>query len=83
MKSLIFQLKVLYKSLKLPLSFVFILTYSFIFCYTIMVIGVSFIELNTKYIDLNEWDNFGRLLLLVFTLAMTFTIFGNKIKLLK
>ena len=82
MKSLIFQLKVLYRSLQLPLSFIVIATYSFTFIYAVMVGIASFINYNFNYYDLATWSEFARTLLLILTIVMTLIIFGKKIKFL-
>lgn len=80
MKSLLFQLKVLYRSLRLPLSFIVIATYSFTFIYAVMVGVASFINYKIDYLDLATWNEFARLILLLLTLVMTLIIFGKKIK---
>lgn len=82
MKSLIFQLKVLYRSLQLPLSFIVIATYSFVFIYLVMVGVASFINYKTDYYDLATWNEFARIVLLMLTIVMTLIIFGRKIKFL-
>lgn len=82
MKSLIFQLKVLYRSLQLPLSFIVIATYSFTFIYAVMVGVASFVNYKIDYYDLATWNEFARITLLMLTLIMTFIIFGKKIKFL-
>lgn len=80
MKSLIFQLKVLYRSLQLPLSFIVIATYSLTFIYLVMVGVASFINYKIDYLDLANWHEVTRLILLLLTLVMTLIIFGKKIK---
>ena len=80
MKSLIFQLKLLYKSLQLPLSFIIIFTYSFVFIYAVMVGVASFINYKIDYYDLATWNEFARIVLLILTIVMTLIIFGKKNK---
>lgn len=82
MKSLIFQLKLLYKSLQLPLSFIVIATYSFTFIYAVMAGIASFVNYKTDYYDLTTWNEFARVVLLMLATVMTFIIFGKKIKFL-
>lgn len=82
MKSLVFQLKLLYRSLQLPLSFIVIATYSFVFIYAVMVGVASFINYKIDYYDLATWHEFARIVLLVLTLVMTLIIFSKKIKFL-
>lgn len=80
MKSLMFQLKVLYRSLQLPLSFIVIAIYSFITIYCIMAGVASFVNYKIDYLDLATWHEFARSVLLMLTIVMTLIIFGKKIK---
>ena len=82
MKSLLFQLKVLYRSLQLPLSFIVIATYSFTFIYLVMVGVASFINYKIDYLDLATWNEATRSILLVLSVIMTLIIFGKKLKFL-
>lgn len=80
MKNLLFNLRVLYLSLKFPFWCMTIVLYSFIILYVAMASATCFVTMTTDYFNLNNWNEPGRFTLVVLTLFMSFIIISIRKK---
>jgi hypothetical protein len=77
-----FSFLVLLNSLKLPLEILVIVIFSGAVVYSLFVGYTSFALWELKYLSFEEWDEIARLIYAIIVTALSFTIFGNRKKLL-